>query len=132
MLVLMTVFVSVITTAATAYLGSPALTLNLVRATTVTVIVITASMLMMVITTAAVIIVPMMLVAMLMAVLMGMCATITVAMLRHMSHTPVVVILATMSTGAAFRMISIILSTLYVSINMSKAAHFTGTITHIL
>ena len=62
--------------------------------------------------------------------LMSMAAAISMAMLRYMPHAGVVMVLAAVTTGAAFGMLAIILSTLNMAVHMSKAAHLLGGITH--
>ena len=77
----------------------------------------------MVIATAAVIM-------MLCCMLMRMTAAITMAMLRDMPHAAMIVVLATVTTGAAFGMVTIIFIPLNMSVHMSKAAHLLGGVTH--
>ena len=67
---------------------------------------------------------------MLCCMLMRMAAAITIAMLRDMPHAAMIVVLATVTTGAAFGMIAIILSSLNMAVHMSKAAHLLGGVTH--
>lgn len=62
--------------------------------------------------------------------LMRMAAAITMAMLRDMPHAAMIVVLATVTTGAAFGMVTIIFIPLNMSVHMSKAAHLLGGITH--
>lgn len=89
-------------------------------------------MLVMLIATAAVVVVVMMLLmTMLVVVLMGMHGSITVAVGRDMPHAAVVMILATMSAGAALRMLAIILIPLNTSVHVPKAAHLSGAIAYI-
>ena len=66
-----------------------------------------------------------------MLMLMVMIAASSMAMLRNMPHAGMVVVLATVATGAALGMIAIILGALNMSMNMSKAAHFARRITYI-
>ena len=77
----------------------------------------------MVIATAAVIM-------MLCGMLMRMAAAITMAMLWDMPHAAMIVVLATVTTGAAFGMVAIIFIPLNMAVHMSKAAHLLGGITH--
>ena len=77
-----------------------------------------------VITTAAVIV-------LFRSMLMRMTAAITMAVLRDMPHAGMIMVLATVTTGAAFGMLAIILSPLNVAVYMSKAAHLFGGVTHI-
>ena len=67
---------------------------------------------------------------MLCGMLMRMAAAITMAMLRDMPHAAMIVVLATVTTGTAFGMVAIILSTLNMSVHMSKAAHLFRGVTH--
>ena len=117
----------------------------LVPAATVVVLMLLMPVMMMLVSTATVIIlilsVPswalsIMLIAtaafimMLCCMLMRMAAAITMAMLRDMPHAAMIVVLATVTTGAAFGMVAIILSTLNMAVHMSKAAHLLGGVTH--
>ena len=68
---------------------------------------------------------------MLCCMLMRMAAAITMAVLWDMPHAGMIVVLATVTTGAAFGMIAIILSPLNVAVYMSKAAHLFRGVTHI-
>ena len=77
-----------------------------------------------VITTAAVIV-------LFRSMLMRMTAAITMAVLRDMPHAGMIMVLATVTTGAAFGMLAIILSPLNVAVYMSKAAHLFRGVTHI-
>ena len=67
---------------------------------------------------------------MLCCMLMRMAAAITMAMLRDMPHAAMIVVLATVTTGTAFGMVAIILSTLNMAVHMSKAAHLFRGVTH--
>ena len=117
----------------------------LVTAATVVVLMLLMPVMMMLVSTATVIIlilsVPswalsIMLIAtaavimMLCGMLMRMAAAITMAMLRDMPHAAMIVVLATVTTGTAFGMVAIILSTLNMSVHMSKAAHLFRGVTH--
>ena len=77
----------------------------------------------MVIATAAVIM-------MLCGMLMRMAAAITMAMLRDMPHAGMIMVLATVTTGAAFGMVTIIIIPLNMAVHMSKAAHLFRGVTH--
>ena len=85
--------------------------------------------LMIIIATATVILVVVM---MLVTMLMGMHSAVSMAMSRNMPHAAVVVILATVATGAAFRTITIILGPFNMAIHMSKAPNLAGAIAYIL
>ena len=67
---------------------------------------------------------------MLCCMLMRMAAAITMAMLRDMPHAAMIVILATVTTGAAFGMVAIIFIPLNMAVHMSTAAHLLGGVTH--
>lgn len=77
----------------------------------------------MLIATAAVIV-------LLCCMLMRMAAAITMAMLWDMPHAAMIVVLATVTTGAAFGMVTIIFIPLNMAVHMSKAAHLLGGVTH--
>ena len=117
----------------------------LVPAATVVVLMLLMPVMMMLVSTATVIIlilsVPswalsIMLIAtaavvmMLCGMLVGMAAAITMAMLRDMPHAAMIVVLATVTTGAAFGMVTIIFIPLNMAVYMSKAAHLLGGVTH--
>ena len=65
--------------------------------------------------------------------LMGMsaAASVTVRMLRHMSHRLMIMVLATMAAGAAFRMLAIIFYAINATINMLVSSYIVSTITDI-
>ena len=88
-------------------------------------------MLMMVIFMLSVIIATTAVIMLYMLMLMSMTAAISMAMLRYMPHASVIVVLAAVTTGAAFGMLAIILSPLNVAVYMSKAAHLFRGVTHI-
>ena len=67
---------------------------------------------------------------MLCCMLMRMAAAITMAMLWDMPHAAMVVVLATVTTGAAFGMVTIIIIPLNMAVHMSKAAHLFRGVTH--
>ena len=67
---------------------------------------------------------------MLCGMLMRMAASITMAMLRDMPHAAMIVVLATVTTGAAFGMVAIIFIPLNMAVHMSKAAHLFRGVTH--
>ena len=77
----------------------------------------------MLIATAAVIV-------LLCCMLMRMAAAITMAMLWDMPHAGMIVVLATVTAGAAFGMVAIIFIPLNMAVHMSKAAHLLGGVTH--
>ena len=117
----------------------------LVPAATVVVLMLLMPVMMMLVSTATVIIlilsVPswalsIMLIAtaafimMLCCMLMRMAAAITMAMLRDMPHAGMIVVLATVTAGAAFGMVAIIFIPLNMAVHMSKAAHLFRGVTH--
>ena len=67
---------------------------------------------------------------MLCCMLMRMAAAITMAMLWDMPHAGMIVVLATVTAGAAFGMVAIIFIPLNMAVHMSKAAHLLGGVTH--
>ena len=77
----------------------------------------------MLIATAAVIV-------LLCCMLMRMAAAITMAMLWDMPHAGMIVVLATVTAGAAFGMVAIIFIPLNMAVHMSKATHLLGGVTH--
>ena len=144
---MMCVLVIMLMTAATiVVLMLPMPVMVLVPAATVVVLMLLMPVMMMLVSTATVIIlilsvpswalsIMLMLIATAVIVLfrgmlMRMAAAITMAMLRDMPHAAMIVVLATVTTGAAFGMVAIILSTLNMAVHMSKAAHLLGGITH--
>ena len=91
--------------------------------TAATLIVIMLLMRSVVITTAAVIL-------LFRSMLMRMTAAITMAVLRDMPHAAMIMVLATVTTGAAFGMVTIIIIPLNMAVHMSKAAHLFRGVTH--
>ena len=67
---------------------------------------------------------------MLCCMLMRMAAAITMAMLRDMPHAGMIMVLATVTAGAAFGMVAIIFIPLNMAVHMSKAAHLFRGVTH--
>ena len=144
---MMCVLVIMLMTAATiVVLMLPMPVMVLVPAATVVVLMLLMPVMMMLVSTATVIIlilsvpswalsIMLMLIATAVIVLfrgmlMRMAAAITMAMLRDMPHAGMIVVLATVTTGAAFGMVTIIFIPLNMSVHMSKAAHLLGGITH--
>ena len=101
-------------------LPMPVMMLLVPAATLIVIMLLVSSM---VIATAAVIM-------MLCCMLMRMAAAITMAMLRDMPHAAMIVGLATVTTGAAFGMVTIIFIPLNMAVHMSKAAHLFRGVTH--
>ena len=69
-------------------------------------------------------------VVLLCGMLVGMAAAITMAMLWDMPHAGMIVVLATVTAGAAFGMVAIIFIPLNMAVHMSKAAHLFRGVTH--
>ena len=67
---------------------------------------------------------------MLCCMLMRMAAAITMAVLWDMPHAGMIVVLATVTAGAAFGMVAIIFIPLNMAVHMSKAAHLFRGVTH--
>ena len=101
------------------------LLLVMVRPTATLIFMAMVFMLVMLVITAAAI------VMLYMLMLMVMIAASSMAMLRNMPHAGMVVVLATVATGAALGMIAIILGALNMAVHMSKAAHFARRIAYI-
>ena len=104
--------------------------LVMVLVPTATLIVLMLFMLMMMLLMRSVVITAAAIVMLYMLMLMRMAAAITMAMLRDMPHAAMIVVLATVTTGTAFGMVAIILSTLNMAVHMSKAAHLFRGVTH--
>ena len=64
------------------------------------------------------------------SMLMRMTAAITMAVLRDMPHAGMIMVLATVTAGAAFGMVAIIFIPLNMAVHMSKAAHLFRGVTH--
>ena len=52
-------------------------------------------------------------------------------MLRHMSHSFVIMVLAAVTAGAAFRMLAVILYAIDMAVNVTKSSYIAGTVTDI-
>lgn len=98
--------------------------------TAATLIVIMLFMLMMMMLVSTMVIATAAVIMMLCGMLMRMAAAITMAMLWDMPHAAMVVVLATVTTGAAFGMVTIIIIPLNMAVHMSKAAHLFRGVTH--
>ena len=87
-----------------------------------------------VVSTAAVIAVCMSMFFMFMVMFMIVSATagITMSMLGHMSHSFVIMILAAVTAGAAFRRLAVIFYAINMAVNVSESSYIAGTITDIL
>ena len=119
------------------------LVMVLVPTATLIVIMLFMLMMMMLVTAATLIVMMLMLlvcsvviataavIVLLCCMLMRMAAAITMAMLRDMPHAGMIVVLATVTTGAAFGMVTIIFIPLNMAVHMSKAAHLTRRIAYI-
>ena len=97
---------------------------------TATLIVIMLFMLVMVLLMRSVVIATAAVIMLFRSMLMRIAAAITMAVLWDMPHAAMIVVLATVTTGTAFGMVAIILSTLNMAVHMSKAAHLLGGVTH--
>ena len=104
--------------------------LVMVLVPTATLIVLMLFMLMMMMLVSTMVIATAAVIMMLYGMLVGMAAAITMAMLRDMPHAAMIVVLATVTTGAAFRMVTIIIIPLNMAVHMSKAAHLFRGVTH--
>ena len=69
---------------------------------------------------------------MLMAVVVTTTAFVTMSMLGNMSHSFVIMILAAVTAGAAFRMLAVIFYAINITVDVSESSYITGTITDIL
>ena len=54
------------------------------------------------------------------------------SMLGHMSHSFVIMVLAAVTAGAAFRMLAVIFYTINMTVDVSESSYIAGTITDIL
>ena len=86
---------------------------------------------LMIIATAAVIAMLMGMLFMVMVMIVSATAGITMSMLRHMSHSFMIMILATVTAGTAYRMLAVILYTIDMAVNMTKCSYIAGTVTDI-
>ena len=59
-------------------------------------------------------------------------AFVTMSMLGNMSHSFVIMILAAVTAGAAFRMLAVIFYAINMTVDVSESSYITGTITDIL
>lgn len=85
---------------------------------------------LMIIATAAVI--AMFMFIMSMSVVVSAAASIAMSMLRHMSHSFMIMVLAAVTAGAAFRMLAVILYTIDMAVDVSESSYIAGTVTDIL
>lgn len=86
---------------------------------------------LMFITTAAIIAMLMRMLFMFMVIIVSATACITMSMLRHMSHSFVIMVLAAVTAGAAFRMLAVILYTIDMAVDVTKSSYIAGTVTDI-
>ena len=86
---------------------------------------------LMIITTAAIIAMLMGMLFMVMVMIVATAAFVTMSMLGNMSHSFVIMILAAVTAGAAFRMLAVILYTIDMAVNMTKCSYIAGTVTDI-
>ena len=68
---------------------------------------------------------------MVMIVVMSAAASITMSMLRHMSHSFMIMVLAAVTAGAAFRMLAVILYAIDMTVNVTKSSYIAGTVADI-
>ena len=87
-----------------------------------------------VVSTAAVITMLMGMFFMFMVMFMVVSATagITMSMLGHMSHSFVIMVLAAVTAGAAFRMLAVIFYAINMTVDVSESAYIAGAVTNIL
>ena len=104
--------------------------LMMMLVTTTAFIVIMLFMLMMMMLVSTMVIATAAVIMMLCGMLMRMAAAITMAMLWDMPHAGMIVVLATVTAGAAFGMVAIIFIPLNMAVHMSKAAHLFRGVTH--
>ena len=107
--------------------------MTVVVTTTAFVTVCMSVFMLMFITTAAIITMLMGMFFMFVVMFMIVSATagITMSMLRHMSHSFMIMVLATVTAGAAFRMLAVILYAIDITVNMTKCSYIAGTVTNI-
>ena len=86
---------------------------------------------LMIIATAAVIAMLMGMLFMVMIVVVSATACITMSMLRHMSHSFMIMVLAAVTAGAAFRMLAVILYAIDMAVDVTKSSYIVGTVTDI-
>ena len=68
---------------------------------------------------------------MVMFMIVSATTSITMSMLRHMSHSFMIMVLAAVTAGAAFRMLAVILYAIDMTVNMTKCSYIAGTVTDI-
>lgn len=86
---------------------------------------------LMIIATAAVIAMLMGMLFMVMIVIVSAAASIAMSMLRHMSHSFMIMVLAAVTAGAAFRMLAVILYTIDMAVDVTKCSYIACTVTDI-
>lgn len=87
---------------------------------------------LMIITTAAIISMLMGMFFTVMFMIVATAAFVTMSMLGNMSHSFVIMILAAVTAGAAFRMLAVIFYAINMTVDVSESSYITGTITDIL
>ena len=87
---------------------------------------------LMIIATAAVIAMLMGMLFMVMVMIVSATAGITMSMLRHMSHSFMIMVLAAVTAGAAFRMLAVILYAIDMAVDVTKSSYIVGTVADIL
>ena len=68
---------------------------------------------------------------MFMVIIVSATTSIAMSMLRHMSHSFVIMVLAAVTAGAAFRMLAVILYTIDMAVDVTKSSYIAGTVTDI-
>ena len=86
---------------------------------------------LMIIATAAVIAMLMGMLFMVMIVVVSATTSIAMSMLRHMSHSFMIMVLAAVTAGAAFRMLAVILYTIDMAVDVTKCSYIACTVTDI-
>ena len=69
---------------------------------------------------------------MVMIVVVSATAGITMSVLGDMSHSVVIMILAAVTAGAAFRMLAVVLYAINMTVDVSESSYIAGTVTDIL
>ena len=68
---------------------------------------------------------------MIVVVVVSAAASIAMSMLRYMSHSFMIMVLAAVTAGAAFRMLAVILYTIDMAVDVTKSSYIAGTVTDI-
>ena len=132
-LMLFMLVVMMLVTAATVVvlmLPMPVMMLLVPAATLIVIMLIVLMVMLLMLLVSSMLIATAAVIMMLCCMLMRMAAAITMAMLWDMPHAGMIVVLATVTAGAAFGMVAIIFIPLNMSVHMSKAAHLFRGVTH--